>query len=472
NERFQTMGDVEEALNAWLDGRPIPMESKSADGTPAPAVGDTTTRLKAFRPSLSTPSQSSQSNPTVEKTTESVITDKTPAPLETTATDAQAQVGSRQDTTLKTGIMPNPLALIAASLLILLPIAYFVARQVEKPAQNPVDTTFIRSVEQGEKMPGSAAQQSKSDNESIDAGIRKFYDGQYQDALKIFSSIAYAKGPASQQGLLWQGLTEVEMFRFQTAKTDLQKYMQKSSDKGVDAARALNGLGFACSNLGQLDEAHGYFDRARMITEKLTGTDRVVHAQTLRGMAELALNKGAFKTAFLQLTAAQQIDQQLGAPELELAYVENDLGQTYGYMKQPDKARECYDTALTMRQNKLHPNSPLIAYSLRCIASIDYQQKKLAAAASRLKQVLSIDHAILTEDSLSEMQRGKMTADLGDTYLSLGAMNEYQRQYSDAASNYTNAAQALATVYGENDARVKAARSNAAKMSRHIGRSR
>lgn len=209
-----------------------------------------------------------------------------------------------------------------------------------------------------------------------------------------------------------------------------------------------------------------------MITQKLSGKDQVVHAQNLRGMAELALNQRKYKQAQLQLEAALKIDQQYGAPELEIAYVENDLGQTYEYIKELDKARECYDTALTMRQNKMKGNNPLIAYSLKCVASVDYQQKRLPDAESRLKQTLSILKQNLLDESLTELQRAKLNLDISGINSSLGALSDEQRHYPEALQYYQSAYQTRAQLYGESNPSVLQLRKICSVLAQRAARKR
>ncbi len=187
-------------------------------------------------------------------------------------------------------------------------------------------------------------------------------------------------------------------------------------------------------------------------------------------MAELALNQRKYKQAQLQLEAALKINQELGAPELEIAYVENDLGQTYEYVKQYDKARTCYDTALTMRENKMKGNNPLVAYSLRCIASVDYQQKRPAEAETNLRKALSIIQQDLSDDTLTDIQRNKLTLDVYEINYSLGAMSNAERHYEQALQYFTTAMETRARLYGDNDSTVLQLRKSCEALSQRLRR--
>ena len=473
-ERYQTMGEMEESLRAWLIGKPLPEQTRSMDGTPVPTVSDTTTRIPAYKlPPPSAPDSVPQS---VSITTSNErIPTLPPSQLEQTS-DSSITVPAQQSdaaTAETTRInFSHLIALVATSLLILLPISYFMVTHDRTPhtVKGPVDQKLITTAAQNAQKPDSAAKTVTTD-ESLQAGIEKFNQGRFDLALKTFSGIASnSTKSGNYEAMLWEALTENELFRYNDAKKRFQQYLKHTDGKGPNHARALNGLGFSCSNTGQFDEAQGYFDRARSITEKLTGKDKVVHAQNLRGMAELALNQRKYKQAQLQLEAALKINQELGAPELEIAYVENDLGQTYEYVKQYDKARTCYDTALTMRENKMKGNNPLVAYSLRCIASVDYQQKHPAEAETNLRKALSIIQQDLSDDTLTDLQRNKLTLDVYEINYSLGAMSNAERHYEQALPYFNTAMETRARLYGDTDPTVLQLRKSCEALSQRLRR--
>jgi serine/threonine protein kinase/tetratricopeptide (TPR) repeat protein len=482
NDRFQTMTEVEEAVRTFLEGRPVHVETSltqsiqttisAAAATAAPSVSapnkvSEAPPLNSLAGAQTTSSledtTSAEHLPTLAKTEASTA----PAPTAPAQSDTTARAAAATQSSLSTSRL---VALVSASLLVLIPIAFVFTQRMRPPAVvGPVDNKLITEAAHNAAKPDSAAQAPTS-AASLRDGIMKFNQGKYEDALKIFSAAAASssKQAGNPEALLWEALTLNELFRWDHAKTLLLQYMRHNPEEGVNAARALNGLGFACSNTGQFDEAQGYFDRARRITNTLSGADLVVHAQTLRGQADMLLHRRNYKDAQTMLEQALQIDQQHGAPELEIAHVENDLGQAYEFSKQFDKARLCYDTALTMRQNKLKGSSPRIAYTYTCIASVDFQQKRIADAQSHLKQALSIYKQAMLDSSLTEMQRNDLIIRIANIYESLAAISLSERHYSEALQNYQSALSMVAPVLGESNSQVVRLRKACDKVSRYF----
>lgn len=446
NNRYQTMTELDDAIKAWLDGKPLPIHSATAEGETAGGVTDTTTRITAMTPEMvAQMSQSGQNTVSGQNATVPPEVEQTLSPMTHVSIHTNASTTADEKHTVHINYV---IALVATSLIVLLPVGYFFAKRTQNSV-GPVNTKLVQTAAQGEKQPNSAAQKMTTDKNLSD-GIDLFNNGKYGRALKVFSSLAAAaKNPDASEAKLWQAMTMNETFLYADAKASLLRYIKLVDEKGVNAARALNALGYACSNMGDIDEAQGYYDRARNLTEKFTGPDSVVHAQMLRGSAELALNKKQYKRAAQMLTTALAIDTKYGAPELEIAFVQNDLGQTYDYMGQYDKARECYDNALVMRQDKLKGSNPLIAYTYECIASVDYQQKKLADSERRMRQSLSILKQNLSDD-YTETQKAEFKRRCIRLYTSLAAVNIAEKDYPDAINCYQRAI-AMLTDAGRGD---------------------
>jgi tetratricopeptide (TPR) repeat protein len=332
--------------------------------------------------------------------------------------------------------------LVASALVILVPIALMLNHAKPlPPASTSTDTTNTETAAASTSSPVPG--EPGSADPSIQKGIAVYQKASYDEALKIFSSAAHSSSRknGSVEALLWEGKTLNAMYRFSEGKAILLEYMKKADDRGVTAAQALISLARSCSGLGQTDEALGYLNRAATITTTLKGQDRLVHAQTLRGLGDVALSQKNYKKAKTLLTESLTINRQLGGTELQQAQITNDLGEVHQYLKEYDAARQCYNTALNIRQRDLSASSPEIAYTWMCLGSLDFQQNKLVDAEKHLSLALSIDRQNLGENNL----------EVALIEYCLGVLYERQRDYTQAQQYYYKSLATRTGLLGEND---------------------
>jgi tetratricopeptide (TPR) repeat protein len=158
-------------------------------------------------------------------------------------------------------------------------------------------------------------------------------------------------------------------------------------------------------------------------------------------LGDVALSQKSYKKAKTLLQESLSISQQLGGTDLQKAQITNDLGEVHQYLKEYDAARQCYNTALSIRQRDLSASSPEIAYTWMCLGSLDFQQNKLDDAEKHLSLALSIDRQNLGENNL----------EVAMIEFCLGVLYERQHNYTQALQYYYKALTTRTALLGEND---------------------
>lgn len=469
--RFQTMNEVEAAINNWLEGRPTgidedpaataklkpeELEAARASGAASPAVSSGAGQLPAVATGQAADGQPVSENETPLSRTEAIANW-----LETGSTDDKQKHLDLHDISHHSSLLV--LALVATVVVVLVPLGYFISsHNVHKhPGDSAVEPMPVTSDDSSgasgkngllESTVGTAKGGTPApggQDPLLKAGIDAFDNGHYNEALHNFAMSAQGSGAnkPNVDALLWEGQALIAVCKYPEAKDVLRRYMDQSNAKGVNAVRGLNALAMACYWLRQFDQAQGFLDRAEEIGKKLTGPDRIAYAQTLRCLGMESIIQKDYKAAKQHLQDALSLMSELDGPVLEKAKVDDALGDAHMALKEYSDASTSYNEALSIRKNILSSSSPEIAISLTKLGAVDYALKNYHDAMKQFLGALSINQQNFPEKN----------ADTAVIYGWLAAVAGEEKGIDHAIEYQQKVVETQKALYGNNSPEAQAA---------------
>jgi CHAT domain-containing protein/Tfp pilus assembly protein PilF len=156
-------------------------------------------------------------------------------------------------------------------------------------------------------------------------------------------------------------------------------------------AEALDDIGRAQLQSGRYDDAQVSLDRALRIKETRLGPSDVRISRTLQILALLHQNRGNYSSARLLLERSLAIRERFGPKHPEMIDTLNLFGsQVWFEGGDPQVERRFYLRALAIGENALRPDHPLIAITLRNLASSARDIGDFAEAENLRERALSI----------------------------------------------------------------------------------
>ena len=480
--RFQSMTELESAINNWLEGRPIGIEEdpgatarmtpEQMEAAKAGAVALQVVASASGAPGTATGQQPGAKPVAGENGDQAAAAPLTKTEalqnwLETGSTDDKQKSLDPHDISHHSSFLV--LALVATVVVVLVPIGYFMSSHTHKhPADSSVAPIPVVSVNSSggtngllESTVGTAKGGTPAPGSTdplLKAGIDAFDNGHYKEALHNFSIAAQGSGAnkPNVDALLWQGQALLAVCKYSEAKDVLRRFMDQSDAKGVNAVRGLNALAISCYWLRQFDQAQGFLDRAEDIGKKLTGPDRIAYAQTLRCLGMQSIIQKDYKTAKQRLQDALSLDSELGGPVLEKAKCDDALGDAHMALKEYSDANSCYNEALNIRKNILSSSSPEIAISLTKLGAVDYAQKNYHDAMKQFLGALSINQQNFPEKN----------ADTAVIYGWLAAVSGEEKGIDHAIEYQRKVVETQKALYGDNSAEALAAMKSCEALER------
>jgi tetratricopeptide (TPR) repeat protein len=189
------------------------------------------------------------------------------------------------------------------------------------------------------------------------------------------------------------GLYKASAARFRTAFEIRRKAL---GDRHPDALESLHHLGLALVRAGDLTGAETALGEALAGREREFGPDSVQTAETLRGIGELAYQKGDYARSKTSFDRALQIYRRLGNGQDEpIADCLNDIAMaveraTGDYASSKALSYE----ALEIRRRILPANHPKVAQSLNNVGMAHYRLREFDAAEPLLRESLAMNRAL------------------------------------------------------------------------------
>jgi tetratricopeptide (TPR) repeat protein/predicted Ser/Thr protein kinase len=233
--------------------------------------------------------------------------------------------------------------------------------------------------------------------------------GQYKDAQALAAQAVEGAepldySPVLAEALLRRGRVEVELGDYEPAEKSLSEAFWKATESDHDrvAASAASTLVYVSERLAQYDEGHSWARHADSIIKKMRD-----------GRAE------------------------------EAHLLEN-VGHLLDRESKYDEARKKLEKALSIRNEVLGPEHPVIASSLHRLGTVVYRQGEVEQARKYFKRALDIQEAALGTDHPK----------LGAALRGIGITLKKEGRYADARPFLERAIQIAETAFGPEHAQV------------------
>jgi serine/threonine-protein kinase len=190
---------------------------------------------------------------------------------------------------------------------------------------------------------------------------------------------------------------------------------RKRGDAATDTvlAFALNNLGVLLRRSGDLNGAEAADREALSIRQATLGPDHFETLRTLNNLAIVVGSRGNYAAAeSILTTVADGWKRVVGPDHPATAFALNNLGGLYMRMKQPAKALPLFKGALTIRQAKLEPKSPLIAQSWTNVGAALQQSGDRKGALEAYRTSLGLRETLSGPDDQSVKDLKKAIASL------------------------------------------------------------
>ena len=157
-------------------------------------------------------------------------------------------------------------------------------------------------------------------------------------------------------GRVHQDLGDLEQAK-QYYERALTIYLKKLGPDHLDVAMCHNNLGIVHQHLGDLEQAKQYYERALTIRLKKLGPDHLDVATCHNNLGTVHQDLGDLEQAKQYYERALTIRlKKLGPDHLDVAMCHNNLGVVYRVLGDLEQAKQYYERALTIRLKKLGPD--------------------------------------------------------------------------------------------------------------------
>ena len=214
-----------------------------------------------------------------------------------------------------------------------------------------------------------------------------------------------------------------------------------------------NQLGVMATNLGQYEEATGYYEKSIEIEEKQNPCNHLSLAKSYNNIGSVYNSMGDYSKALSSHEKAVAIQQQSlppTHPDLAMSY--NNIGNVYNSMGDYSKALSYYEKALAIQQQSLPPTHPDLAMSYNNIGIVYRKMGDYPKALSSYEKALAI-----RQQSLPPTH-----PDLAMTYYNMGLLHEHMKNYSKAHSCYERAVDIAQSSLPSNHSHLQIYRNNLA----------
>ncbi len=162
--------------------------------------------------------------------------------------------------------------------------------------------------------------------------------------------------------------------------------------------------------------------------------------KTLRSMARVYMAYGEYEKAQPLAEKALTLAKAEGASDSELAMCFIDLATLYSYQGKLVNAEEMCKVGLGLQKKTLYKNHPHLAYTLRTLSSIYYEQGEYSQANSALDEAVVI---MLDIHAPEDRAMAPFYVDIAKTFVA-------QNNLEQAESYYQKAMPLINTSYGPN----------------------
>ena len=169
----------------------------------------------------------------------------------------------------------------------------------------------------------------------------------------------------------------------------------------AEAAEAHTALATALENMGELEPAEAHYRRALALHRTLHGDTAVATAEATNNLAVLlsgyedeASRREALRLGLIALEAYRR---RLGPDHLDVAQAHNNVGATYFFLEDYDRAATHYRRALDLRRRRLGDH-PLVANTESNLANLLHDQGRFSEAVPLFQDAIRIWRTTLRPD--------------------------------------------------------------------------
>ncbi len=236
---------------------------------------------------------------------------------------------------------------------------------------------------------------------------------------KIRASIKLAEktnSPKNAGNRYLLGMIQYAQGEYDESQSNLETARSLYSANGNDPQRIAECeafIGRAETALGQYKDAEKDLRHSLELRTKMGGKNNYAMADSLTGLGYLYMRQGKIQDAIKELKSALDLTEKERGPDSQsTASALNDLGQAYQLANNYKAAEPLYKRALAIRKNKLDGNSPFIADSYNCLGALCASTGRLAEAKLYYEQALAIQQRTLLASDPRLAQTRQQYADL------------------------------------------------------------
>jgi tetratricopeptide (TPR) repeat protein len=152
-------------------------------------------------------------------------------------------------------------------------------------------------------------------------------------------------------------------------------------------------------------------------------------SKTLRSMARVYMAYGEYAKAQPLAEKALTLARAEGAADSEIAMCFIDLAILYNYQGKLVDAEEMCKSGLNLQKKTLYKNHPYLAYTLRTLSSIYYEQGEYSKAKAALDEAVVI---ILDSKIANDTDTAPFLVDMARILLAQGNLEEAENYYQKA----------------------------------------
>ena len=261
-----------------------------------------------------------------------------------------------------------------------------------------------------------------------------------------------------EDGLSRLGLVLWKMGESAKAQQVFEVLLQQTTEERARGA-IYNQLGVMATNLGQYEEATGYYEKSIRIEEKQNPCNHQSLAASYNNIGSVYHSMGDYPKALSYYEKDLEISQQSLPPtHPDLAASYNNIGGVYNRMGDYPKALSSHEKALAIRQQSLPPTHPDLASSYGNIGNVYNSMGDYPKALSSFEKTLAIQQQSLPPTH----------PDLATSYNNMGLLHEHMKNYSKAHSCYERAVDIAQRSLPSNHPRLQKYRNNLADMKKKL----
>ena len=218
---------------------------------------------------------------------------------------------------------------------------------------------------------------------------------------------AQEQQPQQQQPERWKELMSQAMNHYSN-----QKYAEAlaSATDALSAAQQALGpqdpkslmistyIGLIDVDLGKWEEAEARFREVVAVCEKHPGDDDMVLAMSLGAQGEMHFKQGEYIDSRTEIERALAISEKLSPDTLQVASLQDDLGQIDELEIKFNAAEQLYKSALTIREKNLGPDDWNVAEVAMKLGRIYSNETRNAEAELLLTRSLAIFERVFGPD--------------------------------------------------------------------------